>query len=125
MAKGDAVFTISWVVPATGVTFLAFDGVTMVGALTLRPNPSDGGEALIEPMSVLPGQQRLGVGTELWRNVVVFSRRRGDSGINVYALDRNPMAMGFYPKMGCRVVGTGTLGLGAHTEPATHFWFGS
>src|SRR2546425_10119929 len=56
-AQTDDVFTFSWVVPKTGATFLALDGPTMVGAVTLRPTPSKGGYGLVEPMSVLPGRQ--------------------------------------------------------------------
>ena len=52
-AQTDDVFTFSWVVPKTGATFIALDGTTMVGAVTLRPNPSNGGYGLVEPMYVL------------------------------------------------------------------------
>jgi GNAT superfamily N-acetyltransferase len=125
-ASDDSIFTTSWVVPKTGVTFLAFDGATMVGAATLRPFPNEAGRpALVEPMDVRVGHQRHGIGRALWDYLRWISRRRGDARIDVYALDGNAMAMGFYTKMGGQVVGAAELRLGAHVEPATRFLFKS
>jgi GNAT superfamily N-acetyltransferase len=122
-APGVNIFTTSWTVPSSGVIFLAIDGTSIVGVANLRPFPSDGGPALVEPMHVLPGRQRQGIGEALWRYVETYSRSRGDSRLDVYALTENPMAMGFYAKMGGRVVGTGEFRLGDHVERATHFQF--
>src|SRR5438045_3148816 len=59
----DELFTFSWTVPTTGVTLIALDDDDIVGALCLRPHPSNGERGLVEPMSVLPGRQRTGIGT--------------------------------------------------------------
>jgi ribosomal protein S18 acetylase RimI-like enzyme len=121
-APTQNIFSVSWTVPMTGVVFAAFDETGIIGAANLRPDPNQIGQpALIEPISVSPGHQRQGVGEALWKYLKTFSQKRGDSWLDVYALDRNPKAMGFYRKMGCRLVGTGELRLGAHMEPATHF----
>ena len=125
MAAGpqENIFTVTWTVPTTGVVFLAFDGTTMIGVANLRPNPGTRGPALVEPMSVLPGRQRQGIGEALWRYLEAYSRNRGDTELDVYALDRNPMASAFYRKMGGRIVGTAELRLGDHIEPANRFLF--
>lgn len=123
-ASNDSIFTTSWLVPKTGLTFLAFDDVTMVAAATLRPFPNQAGRpALVEPMDVRPSHQRQGIGRAVWDYLRWFSRRRGDSRIDVYALDGNPMAIGFYSKIGGPVAGAAELRLAAHLEPATHFLF--
>jgi GNAT superfamily N-acetyltransferase len=123
-AHDDSIFTTSWTVPKTGMTFLAFDGATLAGAVELRPFPNElGRPALVEPMGVRPGHQRHGVGRALWDHLRWYSRKRGDCQIDVYALDRNPMAMSFYKKMGGQIVGPAELRLGEHVEPASHFLF--
>ena len=122
-ATTDDIFEIGWDVPKSGLTVVALVGSELVGAASLRPYPSEGSYGLIEPMSVIPGYQRHGVGTAIWNYVVSLARKRGYPGLRVFALTRNQMAVDFYAKMGCRVVGASALRLGAHVEPATAFQF--
>jgi GNAT superfamily N-acetyltransferase len=116
-----SILEFSWPLPPTGVIFVAVLGTEYVGAINLRPEPSDGTYALIEPMSVNEDHQRHGVGTKLWQFAEDVSRRRGDRGLQVWAMNGNPKAMAFYPKVGCRAVATGWVRLGLHVEPATGF----
>jgi GNAT superfamily N-acetyltransferase len=120
-AQTDDIFGFDWEVPKSGITVVASVGPNLVGAATLRPYPSNGLPGLIEPMSVIPGFQRHGVGTAIWNYVVALARQRTYPGLRVFALTGNQMAVGFYTKMGCRVVGRGELRLGEHVEPATGF----
>jgi len=116
-----SILEFSWLVPATGVIFVALLGPDPVGAINLRPEPGDGQHALVEPMSVVDEHQRQGIGTKLWEFAEQFSRQRGDRGMQVWAMDGNQKAMDFYPKMGCRAVTSGWVRLLKHVEPATGF----
>jgi ribosomal protein S18 acetylase RimI-like enzyme len=118
------IFETSWVVPPTGLLWLAVDGRKIVGAIQLRPQQPEGEFGLIEPINVSPEYQHQGIGKKLWTMAAVLSKGRGEKGLRVWALDGNEKAIGFYADtIRGRVVDTGWLKLGTHVEPATGFQF--
>jgi GNAT superfamily N-acetyltransferase len=73
-------------------------------------------------MNVHPDYQRQGVGTDLWIAMAAQSKRLGDRGMQVWALDGNEMAIDFYSKkLRLEIIGTGDWWLLDHREPATGF----
>jgi len=122
--KENELFVTSWPIPKTARTFVAAAGGNLIGVAQMRPQvPTAHGEyALVEPMMVLPGQQRKGTGQSLWAVMAAASKQRGDKGMTVWALDRNPKAMNFYgTKLRLRTVGKGEFRLGDRIEATTEF----
>jgi GNAT superfamily N-acetyltransferase len=95
------------VVP-TAMMYMAVDGPRIVGAIELRGAVD--GYGLNEPINVSPEYQRQRIGEQLWTMAAVWSKRRGDKGLRVWALDGNDKAMNFYkdrlPRCRHRLVGT-------------------
>ncbi len=75
-------------------------------------------------MNIHPDYQRQGVGTDLWAFVAAESKGVGVTGLQVWALDGNPVAMNFYQNhLHLRVIGKGEWWLLDHMEPATGFQY--
>lgn len=63
--------------------------------------PEDG-VAVVNPIFVEPNLQQDGVGRALWQKLEERARFAGACAIG---LDSDPNAVGFYEKMGCRIIG--------------------
>jgi len=115
-------YRFSWTLPPKLLIALAANGPQIVGAISLHRHNTPGEYGVIEPMNVHPDYQRQGVGTDLWTFIASQSKRFGDRGLQVWALDRNEVAMNFYQnKIRLRVIGKGEWWLRDHMEPATGF----
>ncbi|WP_119392495.1 GNAT family N-acetyltransferase [Taklimakanibacter lacteus] len=73
---------------------------TIVGFFGLEA-PEDG-VSVVNPIFVEPDLQQGGVGRALWRKLEERARAAGARAIG---LDSDPHAVGFYEKMGCRIIG--------------------
>lgn len=83
----------------------------------------DDGWMLVEPMYVVPGYQRSGIGTMLWRHCLKAAAYRKAPGVRVWALEKNQLANHFYVKQGCKPKYRGQLCVGEHCEPAIGYEF--
>lgn len=63
--------------------------------------PEDG-VAIVNPIFIEPNLQQGGVGRALWRKL---EERARFTGARAIGLDSDPNAVGFYEKMGCRIIG--------------------
>jgi len=69
--------------------------------------PANDGAAEVDPLYVEPSLQRGGVGRLLWAELEAYARETGAKRI---VLDSDPHAVGFYTRMGCRVIGEAPSG---------------
>jgi GNAT superfamily N-acetyltransferase len=69
--------------------------------------PAVDGVAEVDPLYVEPTLQRGGVGRLLWLELEAHAR---DVGAERIVLDSDPHAVGFYLRMGCRVIGEAPSG---------------
>ena len=81
----------AWVAEANG---------EIIGFFALEP--PDEGISTVNPIFVEPNLQQSGVGRALWRKLEERARLAGAWAIG---LDSDPNAVGFYEKMGCRIIG--------------------
>jgi ribosomal protein S18 acetylase RimI-like enzyme len=65
------------------------------------------GAAEVDPLYVEPTLQRGGLGRCLWAELEVHAR---ETGVTRIVLDSDPHAVGFYERMGCRVIGEAPSG---------------
>jgi len=61
----------------------------------------------VDPIYVEPLKQAAGTGRALWAILEAHAR---ETGANKLGLDSDPHAVGFYERMGCRVVGEAPSG---------------
>jgi GNAT superfamily N-acetyltransferase len=80
-------------------------GGTILGFAGLWPNAD--GVCEVDPIYVEPLRQAFGVGRALWE---MLERHAREAGAERLALDSDPYAVGFYERMGCRVVGQSPSG---------------
>lgn len=85
--------------------WVAENGDAIVGFFGLEP--PDNGIAEVNPIFVEPDLQQAGVGRALWRKLEERARFAGALAIG---LDSDPHAVGFYERMGMRVVGSSPSG---------------
>lgn len=69
--------------------------------------PAADGVTEVDPLYVEPSLQRGGVGRLLWAELEAYAREIGATSI---FLDSDPHAVGFYERMGCRVIGEAPSG---------------
>jgi len=69
--------------------------------------PAVDGAAEVDPLYIEPSLQRGGVGSLLWAALEAHARETGAERI---VLDSDPHAVGFYERMGCRVIGEAPSG---------------
>lgn len=69
--------------------------------------PSVEGAADVDPLYVEPEQQGAGIGRLLWAALEAHARGTGARRI---VLDSDPHAVGFYERVGCRVIGEAPSG---------------
>jgi ribosomal protein S18 acetylase RimI-like enzyme len=69
--------------------------------------PASDGAAEVDPLYVEPSLQRGGVGRLLWAALEAHAR---ETGVARIVLDSDPHAVGFYERMGCRVIGEAPSG---------------
>jgi GNAT superfamily N-acetyltransferase len=77
----------------------------ILGFAGLWPNAD--GVCEVDPIYVEPTKQAAGIGRALWAKLEEHAR---DVGAERLALDSDPHAVGFYERMGCRVVGEAPSG---------------
>jgi ribosomal protein S18 acetylase RimI-like enzyme len=58
----------------------------------------------IANFAVLPGHQKKGIGTRLIEAAFDYLRAEGMEYVRIEALDQNPIATRFYPRLGFRAV---------------------
>jgi N-acetylglutamate synthase-like GNAT family acetyltransferase len=85
-----------WVAEADG-RILGFFGL----------EPPEDGVAVVNPIFVEPSLQQSGVGRSLWQKLEERARLAGAWAIG---LDSDPHSVGFYEKMGCRMIGWSASG---------------
>jgi N-acetylglutamate synthase-like GNAT family acetyltransferase len=78
---------------------------TVLGFAGLWPNAD--GVCEVDPIYVEPLKQAGGTGRALWAALEAHAR---EIGAKTLALDSDPHAVGFYERMGCRVVGEAPSG---------------
>lgn len=118
-ARGD--ISPSWELGNIRFIFVAELDGKIVGVADLTD--LDDGWMLVEPMYVLPGQQRAGIGRMLWQRCVDAARSRKAPGLRVWVLKRNKIGNAFFTKMGCKPKSEGELVLGEHREEAIGYEF--
>lgn len=118
-ARGD--IEPSWELGNVRFIFVAELNGKIVGVADLTD--LDDGWMLVEPMYVLPRQQRSGVGRMLWERCVEAARYRKAPGLRVWVLKRNEIGNAFFTKMGCKRKNEGELMLGEHREDAIGYEF--
>jgi GNAT superfamily N-acetyltransferase len=112
----------SWTEGTLAVGFVAEADGEMVGVADLMTLLD--GDALVEPMHVVPDFQGIGVGTTLWDLCVDAARSLGVKVVWVWVLERNRGAVRFYEGRGAqRTDMAGSLRIGAHVEPAIRYRF--
>jgi N-acetylglutamate synthase-like GNAT family acetyltransferase len=85
--------------------WLAEQDGRIVGFFALEP--PDAGVSEVNPIFVEPHLQQSGVGRALWRKL---EERACFAGAKAIGLDSDPHAVGFYEKMGMKVVGSSPSG---------------
>jgi GNAT superfamily N-acetyltransferase len=123
-AIGDEAFHPSWEILSVAITVVAHDRPHFVGSSSLRAVVRPGDYGLVEPMMVLPDRQRRGIGQELWKAMVLWTKMHRYQGLRAWALDGNKIAMNFYrDAIGCREVDKGTFRIATNVQPATGFQY--
>ncbi len=127
-ATSNAIFRVSWHLPAYSDMALAVDdeGGRIIGAIEYRRDRSIHDEyGLVEPMNVDPDYQGRGIGKQMWEYIAGYAKAWGNRGMRVWALNGNQRALGFYAnKVGCKIVDRGgEYWLADHVEPATGFQY--
>jgi len=97
IAPADFAQRAFWVAEISGGTILGFAG--------LWPNAD--GVCEVDPIYVEPAKQTAGIGRALWATLEADAR---ETCAKTLALDSDPHAVGFYERMGCRVIGTSPSG---------------
>lgn len=118
-ARGDII--PSWELGNLRYAFVAELDGEIIGVADLTD--LDDGWMLVEPLYVLPGKQRAGVGRMLWQRCVDAGRFRKAPGLRVWVLERNEIGNAFFRKQGCKPVSKGELVLGEHREAAVGYEF--
>jgi GNAT superfamily N-acetyltransferase len=69
--------------------------------------PASDGAAEVDPLYIEPERQGAGIGRLLWVELEAQARALGTTRL---VLDSDPHAVGFYERMGCRVIGAAPSG---------------
>ena len=96
-------------------TLLAHDGDMLLGLAHLAMRREGDGELVA--LYVLPEDQDHGVGHALWEASVGALRERGCTVMQIWVLEANGPAIGFYERHGCVAMARGTFAIGDHEEP--------
>ncbi|MGH6925518.1 MAG: GNAT family N-acetyltransferase [Propylenella sp.] len=108
MAKCREELTVRPSFIEAGEVWVAEAGGTIVGMVGLWPRVhGDDRSAELHMIFVDPGAVRSGVGRALWRHAEARARALGAKAL---ALDSDPYAVGFYERMGMRIVGESPSG---------------
>lgn len=97
LAEWEPQLTVTPASIARDATFVATGGDVTLGFGALSPD----GE--VEHLWVDPDRQTRGVGRALFARLVEEARRRGLRRVEI---DSDPNAIGFYERLGCRLVGS-------------------
>ena len=88
------------------VIFVAEDAEVIVGFAAASLSFSNACVAELESIAVLPGQRRSGIGRELCRTVIRWSRDRAAETVELEVRSRSAEAIALYRAVGFRELGT-------------------